>query len=285
MRILVACDLTARSDRALERGFRLARALGGELRVLHVVDAALPAALRQHALDWAQENLGRESDRLAALTGQRAVVQVTAGDPGLDIARAAGGGAADLLVLGVHPGAGSALKPFAETTAGRILRSSLTAALLVSGEAAQPYCSVVVGVDYSMHARAAIRQAVQVAPGARLHLVHAFHAPFKTRLGAAGVVDEYAYAQRLEFDAFLREEMALLGQRAGELGVLPGNLETIIEEGPPGEVLRAVAARVGAELTVIATHGRGVISRAVWGSVAEDLLGNPPGDVLVVKPF
>jgi nucleotide-binding universal stress UspA family protein len=67
--------------------------------------------------------------------------------------------------------------------------------------------------------------------------------------------------------------------------VLPGNLERIVEEGRPEQVLRAVRDRVSGDLVVIATHGRGAISRAIWGSVAVDLLGDPPCDVLVIKPF
>lgn len=51
MRILVASDLTARSDRAIARGFQLARQLNAELRLLHVVDADLPDELRAHGLD------------------------------------------------------------------------------------------------------------------------------------------------------------------------------------------------------------------------------------------
>ena len=43
--ILVATDLTARSDRAIERAFSLARETGAELTILHAVDDELPASV------------------------------------------------------------------------------------------------------------------------------------------------------------------------------------------------------------------------------------------------
>ncbi|MEO1688792.1 MAG: universal stress protein, partial [Pseudomonadota bacterium] len=44
-RILVASDLSARSDRALARAAALAQAHGAALHVAHVTDDELPAAL------------------------------------------------------------------------------------------------------------------------------------------------------------------------------------------------------------------------------------------------
>ena len=285
MRILVATDLTARSDRALARGFLLARQLDAELRVLHVVDADLPDELKAHSVEWAKQSLSRDTERLAAATGKRASIEVVADDPASYIVRAAESSSTDLLLLGVHPGPGAGSKTFGETTAGKILKSSLTAALLVKGEAIEPYRDIVIGVDFSMHSRAAIKQAIPLASSARVHLTHAFHVPFKGRLGTKSTINEIVYERRLELDAFLKDEMGSLERRAIDLGVLPGNLERIVEEGRPEQVLRAVRDRVDGDLIVIATHGRGVISREIWGSVAVDLLNEPPCDVLVIKPF
>ena len=285
MRILVASDLTARSDRALARGFLLARQLDADLRVLHVVDAGLPEDLKAHSVEWAKESLSSTIEKMASATGKRASLDVVTGDPGPYVVRAADLRTADLLLLGVHSGLGAMPKTFDETTAGKILKSSLTAALLVRSEAIEPYRNIVVGVDFSMFSKVAIRQAVQIASTARIYLVHAFQVPFKGRLGTKALINEMAYEQRLEFDEFLKDEMSSLERHAGDLGVLPANLEIVVEEGQPEQVLRAVHDRVHGDLLVIATHGRGAISRAIWGSVAADLLSDPPCDVLVIKPF
>jgi len=285
MRILVASDLTARSDRALARGFLLAKELEGSLHVLHVVDASLPDELRAHTMDWATKSLSRDIERWESETGQQASLEIVADSPGSCIVRAADPSRTDLLVLGVHHGSGVASKTFGATTAGKILKSSVTAALLVTEEALEPYGNAVVGVDFSMVSLAAIRQASRIAPSACVHVVHAFHVPFKGRLGTDDFVNEIAYGQRLELDAYLGNEMDSLERRAIDAGVLPGSMQRVSEEGRPAEVLRAVQQRVKGDLVVIATHGRGVISRAIWGSVAMDLLENPPCDVLVVRPF
>jgi nucleotide-binding universal stress UspA family protein len=283
MKILIASDLTARSDRALARGFRLADELDAELRVLHVVDGSLPDELRDHTVDWARKTLAREVEALTKQTRRAVGLEVLVGAPGPDIVRAADG--MDLLVLGVHPGAGAGTRKFSETTAGKILKSSLTAALLVRSDASEPYRNVVIGVDFSMFSRAAIKQAVLFAASARIHLVHAFHVPFKSRLGTESFVNEVAYDQRLELDAFLADEMDALERRASDLGAMPGAVLRVLEEGLPADVLRSVREREGGDLVVIGTHGGGAISRAIWGSVAVDMLNDPPCDVLVIKPY
>ncbi|MFZ5791680.1 MAG: universal stress protein [Pseudomonadota bacterium] len=285
MKILVASDLTARSDRALARGFMLARELKGELRVVHVVQADLPEEFREHATEWARSALQRETERLGEETGIKAAIDVFAGHPRSDIARLAATDAADLLVLGVHDQCAPGSKTFQETTAGNVLRSSLAPALLVRDEADMPYQRVVIGVDFSMFSRAAIRQALQIAPAADIHLVHAYHVPFQGFLGSESFREQFAYGQRLELDAFLKEEMEAVERRARELGCVPGSLQTTIQEGEPREVLRSSCKRVEADLLVIATHGRAGLSRVVWGSVAADLFNDPPCDVLVIRPF
>ena len=285
MRILVASDLTARSDRAMARGFLLARQLEAELRIMHIVDDELPAEFKLHSVDWARQILAREVSRLAQEGGRRASIDVFEGDPVEDIARAADPNSTDLLVLGVHGRSGTLVKPFPQTTAGRVLSSSFTAALLVSQDVTEPYRSAVVGVDFSMFSRVAVRQTMQVAPTAHLHLVHAFHAPFKGRPGTEGFADSLAYQQCLQLDAFLKEEMNELERRAGALAPKPVKIGKFIEEGRPDQVLRSAVRRMNADLVTIATHGRGVISRAIWGSVAMEMLRDPPCDVLVVRPF
>ena len=285
MRILVASDLTARSDRALARGFLLARETGAELLILHVVDRDLPEAFRAHSLDWARASLGAEAARLGAATGVKARVEVCAGDMASDIVRYAGLHGADLLVLGVHARRAGAGKAFAETTAGKVLKSSLATALLVRNAPEEAYRDVVVGVDFSMSSRAAVRQALKIAPAARLHLVHAYQVPFKGLLGPGVYPDELAYEQRMELDTFLAEEMAALEGRARDLGAIPGRIEKAVVEGQAPPVLREACVRAGTDLVVIATHGRSGITRAIWGSVAADLLNDPPADVLVIKPF
>lgn len=280
MHVLIASDLTARSDNALARAFLLARELHGDVRVLHVVDDQMPLDLRDHWTEWSKRTLSSEVAKLSAETGVPASAHVCVGHPATEIGRWANDGATDLLVFGL-----SRSGALSDATAGSILKATTVAALLVKEDPVETYRQVVVGADFSMFSRAAIRQAVMLAPRSCMHVVHAFHVPFRGFLGSESFIAEVGLQQRLEFDAFLKEEMEALEKRAYELGLPPGSLQKIIQEGEPVRVLRFVCENVAADLVVIATTGRSDLSRAVWGSVAADLLNNPPCDVLVIRPF
>jgi nucleotide-binding universal stress UspA family protein len=75
-RLLIATDLSSRSEVALARALRLTRQHGAELRVCHVVDDALPAHLAE-AQKIAAESILQE--RIQALAGDaRASVSLDA---------------------------------------------------------------------------------------------------------------------------------------------------------------------------------------------------------------
>lgn len=286
MKILVGTDLSPRSDRALDRSYALAQELKAELTILYVVDADLPEELRTHSIEWARVALAKEIAAQAAKTGITAHADVLAGHPKTDIARQAAAIKADLIVLGVHnQSAMPTPRSFAATTAGQIVKSSHLPVLLVKQEAGRPYRQVVIGVDFSVYSRAALRAALKLAEGAQFHLVHAFHVPFKGFMASGAAAEEVALDQRLAFDAFLEDEMEILAKRGEESGIPAANLTKVVREGEPHMLLPATCAELAADLLVIGTHGRTGVSAAIWGSVATDILNRPPTDILVVKAF
>ncbi len=84
-----------------------------------------------------------------------------------------------------HPG-GPALAP----------RRTAAALLVVRNEPAADYGQVLVPVDFSASSREGVRAAQRFAPGATLHLVHAFELPEEGELRTAGVSDEAVAAHR-----------------------------------------------------------------------------------------
>ena len=80
----------------------------------------------------------------------------------------------------------------------------------------------------------------------------------------------------------IEDEMA--GFLAGIKGS-PPRIEQIMEEGVAREVIARQVDLLKPELLVIGTHGRTGVAHALLGSVAEDVLNNPPCDVLVVKAW
>lgn len=276
MKVLVAADLSARSDRAVARGIQLARQLKAQLSVLTVIDADLPAELRTHTREWARRALQREIDGQDAV---HASLEVVEGKPADRILAVATGMAADLIVLGIHDRAA------ARSTITAVVRGTLLPVLMVKNEAARPYCTVVVGTDLSVRSRAAVRQAFHIAPGGTLHLVHAYRRPFPGYLTEDSTVNAFAYSERQQLDAFLESEMDELDRRAQELGLRREHLESYLREGDPCDVLVAECARVGADLVVVASSPTTRLKMAFHESVAERLLSVPPTDILVARPF
>jgi nucleotide-binding universal stress UspA family protein len=57
-----------------------------------------------------------------------------------------------------------------------------------------------------------------------------------------------------------------------------------VREGPaPAAVILAVALDLGCDLIAMSTHGRSGIGRAVFGSVADDVLRNSPLPLLLIR--
>jgi nucleotide-binding universal stress UspA family protein len=61
------------------------------------------------------------------------------------------------------------------------------------------------------------------------------------------------------------------------------DVESHLEEGHPGEVIVEKAAELGADLIVMATHGRRGLERALLGSVAREVANTATVPVLLVK--
>ena len=244
--VLAATDLAAPGDRALARAAALARDRGAALAVVHAVRLASAAA--------APESLIRE--QLAALPGSAgATVRVRAGEVHEVIAAAAADLDADLVVLGRHTDE-SIADLFRGGTAERVIRGVRGAVLLAQAPAAHAYRRVLVGMDFSAASRHALAAAAALLPAAGFTLVHAGGPDDgdRTEAGFKALAETFPDAGR------------------------------VVREGDSRSVLRAQVRDRDADLLVIGTHGRAGLSYALLGSVAEDLLRDPPCDVLVVKP-
>lgn len=277
-RLLIATDLSPRSERALARSLRLASQHGAELRVLHVVDEALPAHLAETQKIAAEKMLG---ERVQALAGDAAVSVSTAvgtGKPFAEILRAAVAWTAELIVLGAQGGATQGL--FRGSTAERVIREGRHPVLVVRRDADSDYRRAVVGVDFSLHALWAARSAFKLAPHAEFHLVHSYVAPSSAFFGsiAAQARDVHVREMNRAIDEELTAFLARLGDR------LPPH-ERLVVEGQATEVLLDQAGRLPADLLVAGTHGRTGVAHALLGSVAEDLLLQAHCDVLVAKAW
>jgi len=283
-RLLLATDLSARSDRALERGLRLARQHGAHLTVLHVVDEELPASVGAQLAATAEKEIEAVLVKSGPVRDVDVSVCVMPGHDHLTILEAAERDNSDLVILGRHrnEAAGRSLRG---TTMERVLRQGRVPVLVVADRADASYRRVMIGIDFSVFARFAVKVGFTIAPDADFHLVHAYQTPFEgflpgraTRGAVHGEHDD-ALARIVD------EEMSALIDARTARPVDPDKLHRVLRHGEVISVLRAEAARVKPDLLVIGTHGRVGIAHALLGSVAENLLNHPPCDVLAVKAW
>jgi nucleotide-binding universal stress UspA family protein len=139
---------------------------------------------------------------------------------------------------------------------------------------------LLVPLDGSALAESALPWAAQLARTHDASVVLARVVPWPMAFWTAGYIsaqlyDEVQAAEHDAANAYLRKVQARL--RADRIPV-----ETLVRNGFPGESILELAEQCGAAAIVMATHGRGGISRLVVGSVAEHVVQDATIPVLLV---
>ncbi|MFC7333909.1 universal stress protein [Rhodocista pekingensis] len=271
--VLVATDLSARSDAAVRRAALLCGDTGASLNVLHVVDDDQPADLVRQEIAAARAYL----ERTRPLPGARVLCE--AGDPFAVITRMAVETGSDLVVLGTHRR--KLLRDiFTGTTAERVIRRARVPVLMAIRPPEGAYGRVAVGIDLGSSSRLAALTADRLGllPAGAL-AVHAYPSVSRMPLALAVVEKAHVHATlEKEAGAAKRELTAFLA-----LGGLDGlDLRPVVVEGAARDQLPRWAADQGIELLVAGTRSDGGLQRLIVGSTAEALLAHAPCDVLVV---
>lgn len=282
-RILIASDLSERSQRALQRAVSLAKQFGSELSVLHVVDDDQPHALiggESRATEAAlRDHLDRSGGSDLATVP---IISVVAGDPFRAIADEANRLEADLIVMGSHRKRllGDI---FTGTTIERVMRLGGRPVLMVNREDDAPYSNVLAAVDLSEAAAHALQaaQGLGLLDPDRDAAVHGFVPLGEGMMYYAGVererVDEHvaisASQARTAITRFLRDN------GFGKLSNL-----LLIEKGTPFEAIEAGILQLQPDLLVIGTRGYDGLKRVLLGSVADEVLRQVECDILAVPP-
>jgi nucleotide-binding universal stress UspA family protein len=142
-----------------------------------------------------------------------------------------------------------------------------------------PYSKILCAVDFNDNSVEALEHSAALANdlGATLYLLHVLQI---NPLTAQGVAEGYAgkdfYDSQVEAARRRLEEYAR--------NIPPAvKRELVIEIGEPGESMLAAQQQLGAELVVMATHGRRGLKRMVLGSVAERVVRESIVPVLTVR--
>jgi len=141
--------------------------------------------------------------------------------------------------------------------------------------------TILVPLDGSRFAERALPLATMLTSKARarLHLLLA-HRPAPA---IAGLGDYLPPPVELD-DALRDREQTYLFEARERLGVVgEGPVDVSFAEAPPGSEIVETATKLGADLVVMATHGRGAIGRLWLGSVADYVVRQSAVPVILVR--
>ncbi|MCX5493849.1 universal stress protein [Kaistia dalseonensis] len=279
-RILIATDLSARCDRALDRAVGLARTWHAELAVLHVIESAEMIRgwyAARHLPEWHKplDPLRVARQRLHEALGDDAsdldiTILVQEGDPTETILQVAQSFRADLIVLGVARDEPLG-RVFVGDTVQRLMRRSSLPVLIVKARPRGTYRNIVVGTNLSEASRTALRLAADWFD-APLTLFNAYDVPF------AGLSDDarrLREAYRTQADADTAHFVAASALNDRRIGVMT-------EYGPPSELIPAFAEARNVDLVVIGAQSRGFVLDLLIGGTGEALVTDLTCDTLVV---
>ncbi|MGV2896403.1 universal stress protein [Achromobacter sp. AGC78] len=277
--ILLATDLSARGDRALDRALQLARELGTQLIVLHVMESHATTA-RLTTPVWRRLSTDHKAlaerelaEDLAAADVSTEVV-VVSGAPLTRIIETADSYGCSLIVTGTARDE-TLGRLLLGTTVEKLARQARQPVLVVKTRPRKPYRDVLVATDFSDGSRHALRAALQLVPNANLTLFHAYDVPFKGNAAPDDAVTRSFYKGA---EQSAREFTANTPELAGRTPP-----QVVLEPGQPETVLSEYSFHHRSDLVVTGTHGRTGILRTAIGSVAERLLESLPSDVLIVR--
>jgi nucleotide-binding universal stress UspA family protein len=287
-KLLLATDLSARCDRALERAVSLATQWQAQLTVLHVfedapessthTEQAIPSWRRPpDALTLAKQRIhqGLRADIGDAV--DQATILIEEGEPAEVIERVAGSAGSDLIITGIASERPFAYQPVVlGKTVERLLRRSLRPVLIVKNRARTSYEHIVVATDFSDTSALALQTALRFFPSQPLHLLHAFDLPYANLIpDPASVQGNLGDAIAGDLDVFLTALDLSPDQRR--------MLQPLIERGRPSTLIRDYVRDHNADLVVLGTSGRNVLLEAIIGSTAKQILSALLCDALVLS--
>ena len=274
-KILLATDLTCRSDRALDRTVALAEEWRAHVVVVHALEAPLPVT---DAPSWRQPMHPRDlvERRLRAdLRGATLEIELVAerGEPAELILETADRLGCELIVTGIAREE-TLLRAILGTTAEAVARRSKVPVLVVKSRPRGPYRRIVVATDFSESSRSAFETALAMFPDAHVGLCHAYEIPYETFLNdQMDARDQFAKEALRQSEELLASVPAATGR----------NVSLHCEYGTPADVLRELVDALEIDLVVAGTQGRSMAATLIVGSVAQSLLSSVPRDVMIVR--
>lgn len=277
-RILLATDLTAYTDRAIDRAVILATQSRAAIRLIHATDpGVLPEYYLKGSMRQAQARLEQEVrdsgiDKTIDIT-----VKVVSGNAESVVVDEAQAMRADIIIMGLSQDI-SLTGMVRGTTIDKVVRRAQCPVLVVKTRARRPYERIVVAIDLAEPSRRALDFALTRFPGATISIVHADES------AAAAGSDVQSHGISVERRHQIEDMVAARFAAAGRSGARPDEGPTFsFSNGRAVNVVPEQIRELNPDLVVIGTHGRTGVSNFFLGSVAEALVEVLRRDVLVVR--
>ena len=273
--ILFATDFTARCDRAQDRAVQLAIHWDARLTVVHALgpETMSPGAGQMEipALIAREATLLREE--LSTVDGLVASVVVQRGIPRDVVAERMADDRADMIVTGISrtDGLGRAV---VGSTPGILFKTCGVPVLVVKRKPVDAGGQIVFASDLSEDSARTLKLATGYFPKPEFTLFHAFDPPY-----ANLAEDKASYLARFRTESAARCRQFLdrvLGSEAA------GEVLVVSEPGEPVAALADYAMANDVDLVIAGSVERGVVVNMIVASVALNILGEVPCDVLVL---
>lgn len=293
--ITVATDLSPQAETAVTRALQLAQQHAASVLALSVVPPIDDADVSVRWWDQQGIRPGQLQAKLQSETEARlqesiserecqsgAVARVVRGHtaPFLEIVRAAQTESSDLIIIGAH-GGHFLHRLLVGTTAERIVRYSDRPVLVVKQPPREHYRKILVPVDFSPLSESALPFARDIAPQAKISVLHSYELWFESWIGVGNDLDECVLAL---LDEMANEARGRLTETVLRTGLDPASTPQLVRYGYPGRIITRVAQDWHIDLIVMGTHGRSFLKQILLGSVAEHVLKECHCDVLLIPP-
>jgi nucleotide-binding universal stress UspA family protein len=268
--ILVATDLSAQENMAVQRACELAVLHGARVKLMYMAprDGTVPRNAAARLADTAREL--EDSFGLRVMTSSIKVCKIE------DLAAEARG--MDLVVL-PHRRERSTAAFFRGQPVLRLLRACACPVLVVRNPQAAHYQRILVPVDFSPESEAVVKLAATFDPRAELELFHAINTRDEARLRSAEATEQAVRAYRAQCLEHARKRMLTL---TDSFDARRNRLLSAIGRGDPGRQAVIQQEHSGADLVVVGKRRCSAWEDFLCGSVAHRVLSWGSSDVLVV---
>lgn len=278
-RVLLATDLSARCDRALDRAALLAAKWDAQLAVVHALepnsdeiarasadvptwrrDANLQKSIAARKIHQDLGELDRDFDMLIEEGKASDVILQNVAD-------------GDLIVTGIARNETLGRTLFGGTV-DRVVRAATAPVLVVKERARRPYKDILIATDFSEASARAIEVTRALFPDARIILIHCYQSLRPGMMSPGSGREIGRQMANGEYAEFIDAHDASIPGLA--------QLPIFFEYGDVDSVIKSYAMDKSLDLVVLGSRDKNPIARMLIGSTAEAMMAAAPSDVLIV---